>query len=102
MNVSPLPRCSSPSLVFWPAGHINYPLMNDTENSISTYYSHRTLSAIHPAAVASGSHDLLQKALLIAAGLIIKALLQVFAVMLCSLPVQSGGLKGYQRPIIQI
>lgn len=55
------PRCSPLSLVFWPTGHIYYPMMNDTENRICAYYSHCTVSAIHHASAASGSYDLLRQ-----------------------------------------
>lgn len=64
MNVS-LPCLSPPgrsslSLVFWPTGHIYYPLMNDTENRICAYCSRCTVSAIHPAPETSEPYDLFQ------------------------------------------
>lgn len=76
------PSCFSPpccrllSLVFCPTGHVYYPLMNDTGNPICAYYSHCTVSAIHPTSEPQGCVICFNRALLISAGPIIKALLE--------------------------
>lgn len=78
MSASLLPRCSSPFLVFCPTGHINYPLMNDTENRNGAYHSYCTVSAIHLVSENLALYDSLHKALLISERAIIKALLMAF------------------------